>query len=65
LEKYIAEVKGDVRNWPDESQYHINEIELLYHQKMEFQEQKTGEYLSEKDAQDVSACQQIYNNLTK
>ena len=65
LEKYTAEVKGDAKNWPEESQYHIDEIELLYHQKMEIQEQKTGEYLSEQDAKDVGACQQIYNNLTK
>lgn len=65
LEKYTAEVKGDVKNLPEESQYHIDEIELLYHQRMEIQEQKTGKYLSEQDAKDVGSCQQIYNNLRK
>ena len=65
LEKYAAEVKGDVKNWPEESQYHIDETELLYHQRMEIQEQKTGKYLSDQDAKDVGMCQLIYNNLTK
>ena len=65
LEKYATGLKGDVKNWPEESQYHIDEIEQLYHQRMEIQEQKTGKYLSDQDAKDVGMCQQIYNNLTK
>jgi len=65
LEKYATGLKGNVKNWPEESQYHIDEIEQLYHQRMEIQEQKTGKYLSDQDAKDVGMCQQIYNNLTK
>ena len=65
LEKYVAEMKGGIKKWPEESQYQINETELLYHQRMEIQKQKTTKYLSEQDAKDVGMCQQIYINLTK
>ena len=40
LEKYAAGLKGDVNIWPEESHYHIDKIEQLYHQRMEIQEQK-------------------------
>lgn len=65
LEKSAAEAKGDMKSGPEESQRHIEELQLLYHQRMDRQQEKTGDFLSEQDTYDLGACQQIYNNLTK
>lgn len=65
LAKYAADAKENVKNGPEESQRHVEELQLLYHQRMGQQQEQTGKFLSEQDAKDLGACQQIYNNLTK